>query len=424
MQSLNYFLVGGAVRDKLLDIPVKDRDWVVVGSHPEKMLKLGFKQVGADFPVFLHPQTSEEYALARTERKSGQGYQGFQCNSADTVTLEEDLLRRDLTINAIAEDIHGKVIDPYGGKEDIENRVLRHVSSAFSEDPLRVLRLARFAARFSHLGFHIAKETQALCHDIAASGELSHLTPERVWQETELALRTKSPDIYFKTLLETGALDILFPELAKLFGIPQPEKYHPEIDCGIHALLSLAQASAISEQASTRFAALVHDLGKGLTAKSEWPRHYGHEKSGLKPITALCRRLKAPKEFKELALLCCEFHTHIHRAEELKAETALKVLKRCDAFRRPERFEQILQVSTADARGRTGFENTPYPQADLFRHYFEVSKTVQIQPLVKQGFKGAELGAQIDTERTVLIQKVKKERQKEHQKVSKPESKA
>lgn len=409
MQTLNCYLVGGAVRDKLLGLTVKDRDWVVVGSDTNKMLALGFKQVGADFPVFLHPETSEEYALARTERKSGKGYQGFECNSSETVTLEEDLLRRDLTVNAIAEDIHGALIDPYHGAKDLQNKVLRHVSPAFSEDPLRVLRLARFAARFAALGFKIAEETLQLCRQISHSGELTHLSPERVWQETQTALTTNSPEVYFEVLSEVGALEILFPEIAKLFGVPQPEKYHPEIDCGVHALMSLAQATLISTQPSVRFAALIHDLGKALTPAREWPRHFGHEKTGLKPITALCRRIKAPKDFKDLALLCCEFHTHIHRAEELRADTALKVLKRCDAFRRPQRFEQILQVSTADARGRTGFEDSPYPQAHLFRRYLQAATEVDVKSLVQQGFKGAELGEQIDLSRTALIKQLKKD---------------
>jgi tRNA nucleotidyltransferase (CCA-adding enzyme) len=419
MQTLNCYLVGGAVRDKLLGLTVKDRDWVVVGSDTNKMLALGFKQVGADFPVFLHPETSEEYALARTERKSGKGYQGFECNSSETVTLEEDLLRRDLTVNAIAEDIHGALIDPYHGAKDLQNKVLRHVSPAFSEDPLRVLRLARFAARFAALGFKIAEETLQLCRQISHSGELTHLSPERVWQETQTALTTNSPEVYFEVLSEVGALEILFPEIAKLFGVPQPEKYHPEIDCGVHALMSLAQATLISTQPRVRFAALIHDLGKALTPAREWPRHFGHEKTGLKPITALCRRIKAPKDFKDLALLCCEFHTHIHRAEELRADTALKVLKRCDAFRRPQRFEQILQVSTADARGRTGFEDSPYPQAHLFRRYLQAATEVDVKSLVQQGFKGAELGEQIDLSRTALIKQLKKDTLKESEQETK-----
>jgi tRNA nucleotidyltransferase (CCA-adding enzyme) len=419
MQTLNCYLVGGAVRDKLLGLTVKDRDWVVVGSDTNKMLALGFKQVGADFPVFLHPETSEEYALARTERKSGKGYQGFECNSSETVTLEEDLLRRDLTVNAIAEDIHGALIDPYHGAKDLQNKVLRHVSPAFSEDPLRVLRLARFAARFAALGFKIAEETLQLCRQISHSGELTHLSPERVWQETQTALTTNSPEVYFEVLSEVGALEILFPEIAKLFGVPQPEKYHPEIDCGVHALMSLAQATLISTQPSVRFAALIHDLGKALTPAREWPRHFGHEKTGLKPITALCRRIKAPKDFKDLALLCCEFHTHIHRAEELRADTALKVLKRCDAFRRPQRFEQILQVSTADARGRTGFEDSPYPQAHLFRRYLQAATEVDVKSLVQQGFKGADLGEQIDLSRTALIKQLKKDTLKESEQETK-----
>lgn len=410
MTKLNYYLVGGAVRDQLLGLEIKDRDWVVVGATPARMLELGYKQVGADFPVFLHPETSEEYALARTERKTGSGYQGFECNSDASVTLEEDLQRRDLTINAMALDPQGKLIDPYGGKNDLDARILRHVSPAFSEDPLRVLRLARFAARFAASGFHIATETKALCAQIRQSGELEHLTSERVWQETQTALAEASPEVYFEVLQEVGALEVLFPELHRLFGVPQPEQYHPEIDCGIHAIMSLQQACRLSSDTEIRFAALVHDLGKALTPPDNWPRHHGHELKGVKPIKALCKRLTAPKRYMELACLVSEFHTHIHRASELRPDTVLKVLKRCDAFRKPARFEQILLTSMADARGRTGFEDNDYPQAELFRAYLEAALKVNAKALVEQGLQAKALGDAIDLQRREEIEKIKEQR--------------
>lgn len=406
MTSLNYYLVGGAVRDQLLGLEVKDRDWVVVGASPFQMLALGYKQVGADFPVFLHPESAEEYALARTERKTGTGYQGFECNSDAGVTLEEDLLRRDLTINAMALDPQGMLIDPYGGKQDLDARILRHVSPAFAEDPLRVLRLARFAARFAKSGFRIADETKALCKKIRESGELAHLKAERVWQETQRALSEDSPEVYFQVLREVDALAILFPELDRLFGIPQPEQHHPEIDCGVHAMLSLQQACRLTKDTEVRFAALIHDLGKGLTPANVWPRHHGHELKGVAPIKALCKRLMAPKRFTELACLVSEFHTHIHRAEELRAKTALKVLKRCDAFRKPDRFEQILLTSMADARGRTGFENADYPQAERFRAYLKAANSVNPKALIDQGLRAQELGQAIDQLRQDAISKI------------------
>jgi len=404
MNNLKSFLVGGAVRDQLLGIDSKDRDWVVIGSTPETLLRMGFSQVGADFPVFLHPDTKEEYALARTERKKGQGYLGFVCDFSSDVTLEEDLLRRDLTINAMALDSDGKLIDPFQGQNDLRAKKLRHVSSAFAEDPLRILRVARFAARFAHLGFTIADETLHLMQQMICRGETAHLTPERVWQETHRAFSEHSPWIYFETLRQTGALRTLFPELDALFGVPQPEKYHPEIDSGTHALMSLQQACALSDCADVRFATLLHDLGKALSPKAHWPSHHGHETKGLKVIRNLCTRLRAPSAYRELALLVSEFHTHIHRAQELNSKTLLKVLKRCDAFRRPDRFEKILLCSEADARGRSGFEQTPYPQATLFAKALKCAQSVNIADLRAQGLAGKELGAQIEQQRNRLIQ--------------------
>lgn len=404
MNKLNTYLVGGAVRDHLLGIDSKDRDWVVIGSTPDTMLRLGFSQVGADFPVFLHPDTKEEYALARTERKKGQGYLGFECDFSSNVSLEEDLLRRDLTINAMAMDDKGLLIDPFGGKKDLDAKKLRHVSKAFTEDPLRILRVARFAARFADRGFTVADETLRLMQKMVGNGEVRHLTTERVWQETYRALTESSPWIYFETLRNTRALRLLFPELDALFGVPQPEKYHPEIDSGLHSLMTLQQACRLSDSADVRFAALMHDLGKALSPKAHWPSHHGHENKGLKVIKQLCKRLRTPGNFRDLALLVCEFHTHIHRAQELKSKTILKVLKQCDAFRRPERFDKILLCSKADARGRTGFEQTPYPQADFFASALKRAQSVNINTLREQGFKGQALGEQIDLERNKMIQ--------------------
>lgn len=412
MNTISAYLVGGAVRDKLLQLPNKDKDWVVVGSTPQEMLEHGFQQVGADFPVFLHPTTKEEYALARTERKQGHGYRGFECDSASSVTIEEDLLRRDLTINAMAISPSGEIIDPYGGQKDIEQRILRHVSAAFSEDPLRVLRVARFAARFSSLGFTIAEDTLELMRDMDSQGETRHLVPERIWQETARALLEDKPRVYFETLRLTGTLETLFPELDALFGIPQPEKYHPEVDCGIHSFMSLERACVLSKDLDVRFASLIHDLGKALTPSEILPSHHGHETKGLKPIKALCRRLKAPKSTLELSLLVSEFHTHIHRAFELRSETILKVFKKCDAFRRSDRFEKILLCAQADAQGRTGFEESAYPQSDYMRKTFQAAKQVNIAELRQVEMNGAklegkELGLEIDKQRAIAIQAVK-----------------
>lgn len=356
------YLVGGAVRDKLLGLPVKDRDWVVVGATAEEMKALGYRQVGRDFPVFLHPQTNEEYALARTERKIGPGHRGFEFDASANVTLEEDLIRRDLTINAIAENEGGEYIDPYGGRKDIEQKILRHTSDAFVEDPLRVLRVARFAARFAGLGFTVAAETMELMSSIVASGELEALTAERVWKELELALSSESPDQFVRVMRDCGALKVILPEVDALFGVPQPAKYHPEIDTGEHTLLCLQQVCRLSDDNAVRYAVLVHDVGKGLTPPEKWPSHYGHETSGLPLLHAIEARLPVPKEFAALSRLVCEHHTKLHRIKELRPNTLLGLIEKLDAIRRPERMGKFLAACEADARGRTGLEDRDYPQ--------------------------------------------------------------
>lgn len=404
---MRIFLVGGAVRDKLLQLPIKDCDYMVVGSNPTQLLNLGYQQVGKEFPVFLHPKTGEEYALARTERKKGLGYNGFSCYSGEDVSLEDDLIRRDLTINAIAEDEHGEQFDPHNGLQDIKLKVLRHVSPAFSEDPLRVLRVARFAARFYTLGFSIAPETLVLMKDLSDSGELEHLTPERVWAETEKALATGAPQVYFQTLRDCGALAVLFPEIDALYGIPAPKKWHPEIDTGVHTLMVVEQAVLLSDSIAFRFACLVHDLGKALTPKDKWPSHKGHGFLGLKVIKSLCKRLKVPNECRDLALMVSEHHTLIHSAYELKASTLLKLMNRCDAWRKPQRFLQMLQCCVADSKGRTGFEDKPYPTADYVWQAFQAALTVNIQDILKLGFKGAEIKEAVLDARIEVVQSYK-----------------
>ena len=401
---MKIYLVGGAVRDSLLNISFTDRDWVVVGTTPKQMLSLGYEQVGADFPVFLHPKTKEEYALARTERKSGSGYQGFECQFSPDVTLEEDLLRRDLTINAMAQDENGELVDPYGGQADIENKVLRHVSPAFSEDPLRVLRVARFAARFEPLGFTIAPETMSLMQQMVEDGELEHLVAERVWTETRRALMENSPTTYFQVLRDCGALKVWFKELDALFGVPQRPEYHPEIDCGIHALMSLEAAHKAQGSLTVRWAALVHDLGKALTPADVLPRHIGHEKRGLAPLKALHKRLKVPNDCAELAAFSSEFHTHVHRAFELRSSTIMRLFDRLDVWRKPERFEEFLQVCTADARGRTGFEDTAYPQADYMRNALKLAQSITAKDIMAKGFAGAAIRKALNEERTLYLE--------------------
>lgn len=398
------YLVGGAVRDGLLNLPVKDKDWVVVGASPQQMLELGFEQVGRDFPVFLHPSSHEEYALARTERKSGSGYTGFVCYSAPDVTLEQDLARRDLTINAIAQDDDGHYYDPYGGRHDLENRLLRHVSDAFNEDPLRVLRVARFAARYAHLDFRIASETLALMQSMAESGELSHLTPERVWKETEAALQTRSPQVFFQVLRDCGALAVLFPELDNLYGVPAPAKWHPEIDTGVHTLMTLAMAAQLSPEIDIRFATLFHDVGKALTPPEKWPSHHGHGPAGVPLVAALCERLRIPNALRDLALLVTEFHDLVHTVQNQSATTLVALFDRLDAWRKPHRVEQIALTSEADARGRTGFENNPYPQGDYLREAWQVVQSVSTKEVVEAGFKGAEVREELTRRRIAALE--------------------
>ncbi|OAJ92228.1 multifunctional CCA addition/repair protein [Vibrio bivalvicida] len=397
------YLVGGAVRDQLLDIDVYDRDWVVVGSTPEELLRKGYTAVGKDFPVFLHPDSKEEHALARTERKVGSGYTGFECYFAIDVTLEEDLLRRDLTINAIAQDPNGNIIDPFNGRRDLEDRILRHVSDAFTEDPLRVLRVARFAAKLHHLGFCVADETIELMRKISHSGELEHLTAERVWQEWHKSLSTQNPQIFLSVLRECGALKVVLPELDVLFGVPQPEKWHPEIDTGIHTLLVAEQAAKLSDSLTVRFAAQVHDLGKGITPKSEWPSHKMHCHTGVKLIKTLCERVRVPNEFRDLALMVCEQHFNIHRAAELRPETKLKVLNKFDVWRKPERLQDILLCCMADSRGRTGHEEIDYPQKVIFEQAYQAALSINVQDIIKDGFKGADIRTEMEKRRVEAI---------------------
>lgn len=400
------YLVGGAVRDKLLGHPVNDPDWVVVGARPEEMAALGYTQVGKDFPVFLHPETKDEYALARKERKHGHGHTGFLLDYEPTVTLEEDLLRRDLTINAIAEDEQGNLIDPYGGQRDIKAKVLRHVSEAFVEDPLRVLRTARFAARYAYLGFTIAPETNALMSDIVARDELDHLPGERIWSEFERALGERDPSVFIEVLRECGALKVLLPEVDCLFGVPQTQKHHPEIDTGVHTLMALTQAARLTSETgdtNVRFAVLIHDLGKGITPEDEWPRHIAHEHRGVKLVKAVCKRLKAPKRYLELATAVCANHLLCHTAMELRGKTLLKMLNSVDAMRRPERFEQFLLACEADARGRLGFEEREYPQAEYLRAALIVAQQVTAQQFAIEKLSGKALGEAINRERTACL---------------------
>ena len=404
------YLVGGAVRDRLLGLPIKDKDWVVVGATPQQMLDAGYQQVGRDFPVFLHPDSHEEYALARTERKSGSGYTGFTCYAAPDVTLEQDLLRRDLTVNALAEDSDGTIIDPYGGQRDLQQRILRHVSPAFAEDPLRVLRVARFAARYAHLSFRIADETLALMREMANAGELAHLTPERVWKETESALGTRNPQVFFQTLRDCGALKVLFPEIDALFGVPAPEKWHPEIDTGVHTLMTVSMAAMLSPDIDVRFATLCHDLGKGLTPKEFWPRHHGHGPAGVKLVEQLCQRLKVPNDMRELAKLVAEFHDLIHTLPILQPKTLVKLFDSIDAWRKPQRVEQIALTSEADVRGRTRFEACDYPQGRLLREAWIAAKSVGNKEVIEAGFKGPEIREELTRRRIQAVANWKEKR--------------
>ena len=400
------YLVGGCVRDALLNLPVKDRDWVVVGATPEQLQQQGYKPVGKDFPVFLHPDSKEEYALARTERKTAPGYAGFSFHAAPDVTLEQDLIRRDLTINAMAQDQNGNLIDPFNGKADLDNHVLRHVSPAFVEDPVRILRVARFAARYAELGFDVAEETMSLMREMVSNGEVDALVPERVWQETERALSENTPTRFFEVLRDCGALVKLFPEIDCLFGIPQVKSYHPEIDTGIHTMMVLQQAVLLSDDTRVRFAALVHDFGKCLTPKEQLPQHINHEEKGVAEVTRLCQRLKVPNDFRELAVLVTRYHLHFHRIAEMQAKTILKVLTSLDAFRRPERFEMFLTACEADSRGRPGYEDRILTKPDLFRRYFSAANTVSGKELAEQGFEGERLAKRLAELRIAAMKKV------------------
>lgn len=401
--AMEIYQVGGAVRDRLLGRPVSETDWVVVGARPEVLRERGYRQVGRDFPVFLHPETGEEYALARTERKTAPGYHGFEFDCADTVSLEEDLARRDLTINAMAMDGYGRVIDPWGGQRDLEARLLRHVSPAFVEDPVRILRVARFAARFAPLGFRVADETLALMQNMVTDGEVDALVPERVWQETHRSLGEDSPQVFFEVLRACGALARIFPEIEALFGVPQPERWHPEIDTGVHFLLVMAQAARLSPKTTVRFAALCHDLGKGETDPAIWPSHRGHEEASVRLTHALCDRLRVPNAHRDLAVKVARYHGLVHRAHELRPQTLLKVIEAVDGLRRPELFEDFLLACEADARGRTGLEFDPYPQAALFQTAARAAREVQARALLAEGLRGKALGDALHARRVNAI---------------------
>jgi tRNA nucleotidyltransferase (CCA-adding enzyme) len=406
---MEIYLVGGAVRDQLMGFTPKERDWVVVGARPQDLEAQGYKQVGKDFPVFLHPQTHEEYALARTERKTSPGYKGFTVHASPQVTLLEDLQRRDLTINAIAEDEHGRLIDPFGGVQDIENKILRHVSPAFSEDPVRILRLARFAARFAHLGFTVAAETNELMKQMVDNGEVDALVPERVWKEMQRALAMPAPQRFFEILRACGALAKLFPEIEALYGVPQPEKHHPEVDTGVHTMMVLEQAARLSSDPQVRFAALVHDLGKGVTPQEQWPKHLEHEEIGVPLVENLCQRYRVPNDYRTLAVHVTRYHLHYHKALELRPNSILKLLQNIDALRKPQRFEQFLLACEADARGRLGRENRACPQSDLLRRALDVVNNVDPRPLVAKGLKGQALGKEIQHLRILAIKSLLKE---------------
>lgn len=401
------YLVGGAVRDRLLNRPVLERDWVVTGATPDDMVALGYRPVGKDFPVFLHPQTQEEHALARTERKQGRGYHGFSFHTSPEVTLEEDLIRRDLTVNAMAEDENGALIDPHGGCADLNARVLRHVSAAFAEDPVRVLRIARFHSRYAYLGFTIADETLALMRGMVADGEVDHLVPERVWTETAKALMQPQPSVYFTSLRACGALKKLMPEVDALFGVPQPIRHHPEIDTGLHTMLVLDQAAGAQAPLTVRTAALCHDYGKALTPAHLLPSHYGHEQSGVGLVEAFCARLRVPSDCRELALHVCREHLLVHQARDLLPGTLMQLLERLDVFRRPQRFEDFLLACECDARGRTGLENRDYPQPNYLRE--ALRRVLQVQPamVTRDGYAGAAIGVELRNRRLKVLKELR-----------------
>lgn len=407
---MQIYLVGGAVRDQLLGKPVADRDYVVVGATPEEMRRLGYRPVGKDFPVFLHPHSGEEYALARTERKTGRGYRGFAFHTDASVTLEQDLERRDLTINAMAADAQGTIVDPYGGRRDLAERVLRHVSPAFVEDPVRVLRVARFAARYASLGFRIADETLALMRSMVADGEIDHLVPERVWAETRRALAEPTPSAFLRALRSCGALRAVFPEVDALYGVPQRAEFHPEIDTGVHVELVLGMAARLAPGDDlVGWCALTHDLGKALTPAHELPRHLRHEHNGVAPLRALCARLKVPAEHAALAELVCRHHLEAHRAFELRASTVLELLEKLDAFRRPERLQSFLLACEADKRGRLGHADSAYPQADYLRAARAAAAAISAATFVAQGLSGTAIGAAMRQARVNAIEGVKRD---------------
>ncbi|WP_454785690.1 multifunctional CCA addition/repair protein [Legionella sp. WA2024007413] len=399
---MKVYLVGGAIRDELLNLPIKERDWVVVGSEPHELLEKGFRQVGRDFPVFLHPETREEYALARTERKSAPGYYGFSCNFSKTVSLEEDLARRDLTINAMARNEQGQLIDPYHGLKDLEAKILRHVSPAFAEDPVRVLRVARFAARFHHLGFKLAEETRSLMYTMVQRGELAHLVPERVWQEWQRSLGEKNPEQFLITLRSCDALRVILPEIDRLFGIPNPYRYHHEIDSGVHTLLVLQAAVTLTEDPVIRFAALVHDLGKALSPMDNWPSHHGHEERGVSIVETLCSRLRIPNDYRSLAILVSRVHLNIHRLFELKASTIVKILEQSDAFRRPQLFYNMLIACEADASGCG--RSIEYRQSKLWSYLLSECAKVNSQAIIAEGYKGEAIKHTLHQRRVACVE--------------------
>ena len=403
---MEVYLVGGAVRDELLGRAVRERDWVVVGSTPQAMLDAGYRQVGRDFPVFLHPKTNEEYALARTERKTGRGYHGFELRYSPDVTLEDDLRRRDLTVNAIARAPDGRVIDPCGGQRDLEARVLRHVSEAFDEDPVRILRVARFLARFQPLGFSVATETLARMRAMVASGEVDALVAERAWQETDKALAEPAPEAWLRLLHDCGALARIYPELDALYGVPQPEKWHPEIDTGLHMELVLQAAADLTPEPRIRFAALMHDLGKGRTPRSQWPTHRGHEERGVALLHGLASRLRVPGDYRELAELAARWHGLANRAMELRPRTLLELLESCDAMRRPDRFRELLLAFEADYRGRGGWRLRPYPQAERLGRALTVALATTLDDADRAGLPGEQIGVLLRRRRLAALRQM------------------
>ncbi|TNF98662.1 MAG: multifunctional CCA addition/repair protein [Gammaproteobacteria bacterium] len=400
------YLVGGAVRDELLGEPVKERDWVVVGATPEQMIELGYKPVGKDFPVFLHPQTHEEYALARTERKTAPGYHGFTFHAEPDVTLEQDLVRRDLTINAIARTEEGEIIDPYNGVSDLNKHLLRHVSDAFGEDPVRILRVARLAARFHSLDFQVASGTMDLMQQMVRSGEVDALIAERVWAETHKALQEAKPSVYFSVLRECGALEKLFPEIERLYGVPQKAEHHPEVDTGIHTMMALDQAAILTPDPQIRFAVLIHDLGKAATPEEILPSHKGHEERSVDLVRAMCERLKTPYKYRDLAVIVAKFHGHYFRIDELAPETIVKILSAMDVFRKPERFEQFLLACEADSRGRTGYEEKMPRQTAIFKNYYIAAAAVDISPFIQQKLKGEKMKQAIYKARVDAVREI------------------